>query len=77
MGRNEKKAAANMMATHPSTNGTLYPVEELASSRGIKPGELAGLCRAKGWASGKQVSEAECEAAVEAFSNRPMGGGRI
>jgi hypothetical protein len=74
MGKFDKKGSTNMMAPHP---GDLYPVEDLAVVKGMKPSLLAALCRAKGWAAGKQVTEAEFDAAAAALETRPMGGGKI
>ena len=55
----------------------LSPVEALAGGRKIPAWELAGLRRAMRWAEGKQVTEAEFDAALERFRNRPQGGGSI
>lgn len=55
----------------------LHDVAELGRNKGMKPHEIAGLTVAKGWAPGRQVSEEEFDAALEAFRNRRQGGGRI
>lgn len=76
MARNDRKTSSTMMAPHPGT-GELLPVEELARAKGMKSYEAAGLCRAMGWAAGKQVTADEFDQAVTVFRNRPMGSGRI
>jgi hypothetical protein len=65
-----------MVAPQPQ-DARLHLVEDLAADLNVSPPVLAGLCRAKGWASGKQVTQAEFAAALEAFQTRPLGGGRI
>lgn len=76
MGKHDRKTSTTMMAPHPA-DGALFPLDELARDNGMKPYELAGLCRAMGWAAGKQVTAAEFNQAAEAFKSRPMGGGRL
>lgn len=66
-----------MMAPHPPADGKLHPVAELAKCCDMTAGDLAGLLRAKGWTTNKQLSETEFNEAVETFQKRPMGGGRI
>lgn len=55
----------------------LQPVTELAAAAGVRPWELAGLMRAAGWAEGKQCSPSVFSLGLNAFRNRPQGGGRI
>lgn len=54
----------------------LQPLDELAGERGMPASMLAGMCRANGWAEGKQVTATEFEAAMTAYAGRPMGSGR-
>ncbi len=55
----------------------MFPVEDLAKKKGLKPWYLAGLRRAAGWKPGKEVSAAEFEKTVEKFNTRPQGGGTV
>ncbi|MDD2853533.1 MAG: hypothetical protein PHY09_16735 [Desulfuromonadaceae bacterium] len=72
-----KNRPATMVAPKPEPAETLHPVTELAALSGLSSAHVAGLCRAKGWSEGKQVTTAEFTGAMDAFENRPMGGGRI
>ncbi len=53
----------------------LKPLEEHAAA--LPAWELAALRQATGWVHGKQITEAEYEAALATFRTRPQGGGRI
>ncbi|MDD5106045.1 MAG: hypothetical protein PHC49_10560 [Desulfuromonadaceae bacterium] len=75
--KNKNRRPTAMVAPKPEAAETLHPVTELAELSGLSRAHLAGLCRAKGWAEGKQVTAAEFTSAMDAFENRPMGGGRI
>jgi len=67
----------NMMAPRAAAREVqLQPLEELARERGVPAHALAGMCRAYGWAEGKQVSAEEFDAKVIAYRVRPMGSGR-
>lgn len=76
-GKERKKAGGSMVAPHPPIGGGLQPVEELAMDLGISAGELAGLRRATGWLSGKQVTAEQFDEAVAQFRARPMGSGGL
>ncbi len=69
----EEKKPASMVAPKPDG---LQPVEELAAERGMPRPALAGMCRANGWAEGKQLTATEFETAMTAYVRRPMGSGR-
>jgi hypothetical protein len=56
--------------------GGLQLVEELAKGSGMPAHAVAGMMRANGWVTGKQLSQAEFEAAMDAYAMRPMGGAR-
>jgi len=71
-----KRTATSMVAQHPPVDGTLQPLEKLAAECGMPAPALAGMCRAKGWAEGKQVTATEFESAMTAYIKRPMGSGR-
>lgn len=55
----------------------IVPVDDLAQRLRLADWELAGLMRAAGWATGKQVSEDEFLATLQRFRQRPQGSGRI
>lgn len=55
----------------------LFDVQKIAGQRGIPEWETAGMMRAVGWASGKQVTKTQFETALTNFRNRRQGGGRI
>lgn len=76
MARDDRRRGASMIAPHPPTDGTLHLVEDLAAASGMPPHAVAGICRANGWAPGRQVTAAEFEAARAAYASRPMGSGR-
>jgi hypothetical protein len=63
-----------MVAPKSTAQEKLQPVAELAAERGMPAPHLAGMCRAKGWADGKQVTATEFETAMTAYMRRPMGG---
>lgn len=71
----EKRKGVSMVALHPPIDGTLQPVEAHAVACGMTAAAYAGMCRAKRWAPGKQVTAAEFEAARAAFERRPLGSG--
>jgi hypothetical protein len=72
-----KKIDAPATKKPPVKKAALFPVEDLAGKKGLKPWYIAGLRRAAGWAPGKKVSEAEFKKAVDKFNKRPQGGGKI
>lgn len=76
MEKQEKRKGSSMVAPHPPTDGKLHPVEDLAAESGMPAHAVAGICRANGWAPGKQLTVAEFETAMEAYKTRPMGSGR-
>ncbi len=55
----------------------LRPIEDLAQAACVPAWELAGLMRAVSWAEGKQVTEKDFNAALNALKKRGQGGGRI
>ncbi|MDR1397170.1 MAG: hypothetical protein LBJ14_05510 [Desulfarculales bacterium] len=69
--------AGGAEASPPSPALDLQEIEALAKALGVVSWELAGLRTAKGWAPGKQVSQAEFKTALEAYRKRPSGGGRL
>lgn len=80
MSINEKQSnkPGSMVAPKSTEQAKLMPIEELAAAANVPPHALAGMCRANGWAEGKQLSAAEFIFAVNAYRTRPMGnGGRL
>lgn len=54
----------------------LLSLEELEMEFRVPSWQQAALIRNMGWASGKKVTRAEYESAMEALSGRRLGGGR-
>jgi hypothetical protein len=73
--KNEKRPTS-MVAPKSKAQEKLQPIDELAGERGMPAPQLAGMCRANGWAEGKQVTATEFETAMTAYIRRPMGSGR-
>ena len=76
MSEKDEKALISMVAPKSRQQEKLQPVDELAAERGMPAALLAGMCRANGWADGKQVPASEFESAMTAYASRPMGSGR-
>lgn len=66
----------SMVAPKSKEQVKLQPLAELAAERGMPAPALAGMCRANGWAEGKQLDAEEFEQAMEVYRQRPMGGNR-
>ncbi len=62
-------------AVQPKANkGAGYvKIEDLRIKMKTPASIYSGVCAAKNWGPGKEVTEAEYEAAVLAFSGAPMG----
>lgn len=52
----------------------LFPIEELKNKSRLPDIIFDGVCVAKGWKSGKQVSKLEFDESVLAWMSSPMGG---
>lgn len=74
--KNEKRPASMVAPKSRAQQERLQPLDELAGERGMPAPMLAGMCRANGWADGKQVTATEFETAMTAYVRRPMGAGR-
>ena len=77
MSDKNEKVPTSMVAPKSRAQEKLQPVAELAGERGMPATSLAGMCRANGWADGKQVTASEFETAMTAYTRRPMGSGRV
>lgn len=76
MAEKDEKIPTSMVAPKSTAQERLQHVEELAGERGMPSPQLAGMCRANGWADGKQLTATEFETAMTAFISRPMGSAR-
>lgn len=74
--KNEKRPISMVAPKSRAQQERLQPVDELGAERGMPAPSLAGMCRANGWAEGKQVTATELETAMTAYASRPMGSGR-
>lgn len=52
----------------------LRPIEDLMAATGADAAAHAGACARQGWARGKQVTETEYRAAVDAWKEAPING---
>lgn len=64
-----------MAANKTDATGETAPVgiSKLKATRNTPESIFRGVCAAEGWRPGKSVSEAEYDAAVQAFLKRPVG----
>lgn len=76
MSEKNEKIITSMVAPKSKAQEKLQQLEELAGERGMPATALAGMCRANGWADGKQLTATEFETAMTSYINRPMGSGR-
>ena len=54
----------------------LEEVTALKARKGTKDSVYAGAAAAMGWRPGRMLAEKEYDAAIQAWSRRPAGGGR-
>lgn len=64
----KSEAKADEAVAQNATSGGALPIEELAKTVGVSPAVHAGTVETMGWAAGKQVTRADYEAAVRAFT---------
>lgn len=60
----------------PETTEPLFSLEEMEMKHRVPGWQHSALKRLMGWASGKMVTGAEYEAALDQLNNRRVGGGR-
>ena len=78
MNKEEKnQKPISMVAPKSTVQEKLQPIDELAAERGMPTAQMIGMCRANGWADGKQLTATAFETAMTAYMRRPMGSGRI
>lgn len=64
---------AKAQGLEASKGAARFKLEELRERKKTPAPVYSGVCAAKNWGPGKEVTEAEYEAAVRAFSGAPMG----
>lgn len=60
---------SNTTASSSSSAPELRPFEQFAAEKGTPAWQLAGAAAHEGWPAGREVTEAQFDAAVERFSN--------